>query len=143
MCVVQDQRISYVTSRYVNEGSSVQRKCALPSSLSVLCTSIHQTLHAVVLKRQYLFRNAAGICSKQSRKWRCLDTLSGESRCPALASALRGRICRSKSDSQLYPPLSKEPHQKLWDLVIMQAGPSLFIHLLGDVSRSGFRNFAD
>jgi hypothetical protein len=85
MCVVQGQITSYGTSRCVNEGSSVWWKYAMPSNLLVLCSSTHQTLHAVVLKRQYLFRHAAGVCSKQSRKWRCMHTLCGESKCPALA----------------------------------------------------------
>lgn len=51
------QRISYDMSCYINEGSCMQCKCSLPTSLFVLCTPTHQTLYAVVQKRQYLFCN--------------------------------------------------------------------------------------
>jgi hypothetical protein len=108
MCAVQGQRTSYGTSRYVNEGSSVWRKCALPSSPSVLCSFTHQTLHAVVLKRQYLFRNAAGVCSTQSRKWRCMDILSSESKRPALTSALK----RSHMPEQIWQPILSSSLQR-------------------------------
>ena len=66
-----------------------------------LCYALPHTTHYTLLfgKTSIYFATLQVFRLTQSHKWRCMYTFSGEAKLPALASALRRPIRRSKSDS--------------------------------------------